>query len=513
MRGIRFLATEMRTTGVARGVARGVAWRLAFWCLPLLAVAAVLLFLAYRTASTSTVTATATSLSHSIERILVNDLWPAHGAFLTGDAAVKQKPGAPSPEAIAIRDRVMTLAGGTELVKLKIYNLDGITVFSSDFSQLGADYSMRPAFIEAVSGLESSETSFRETFEAMDGPRVGIDLVGTYLPVYDPTDPQSIIAVMEIYQDITAIAGDVRTGPVIAVLLAITVLVIGATYAILGWVAHTTERRFAEEQRRRREADQRTFESAQANHAKSEFLAHMSHELRTPLNAIIGFSEIISSQAFGPSASERYGDYAKDINNAGQHLLAVINDVLDLAKVEAGRMAAKMDIHAGTPVFSSAVSLSRDGAETDAARIVVDIEPNLPSLRTDAVKLRQIVLNIVSNARKFTPMDGRIQVTARRAPATNGIIFECRDTGIGMTPDEIAVALTPFGQVKSIYTTDRPGTGLGLPLTKQLVELVGGTFELESQKDVGTTVRCVFPAMADNDDQPSDGIALAMAAE
>jgi two-component system cell cycle sensor histidine kinase PleC len=233
-------------------------------------------------------------------------------------------------------------------------------------------------------------------------------------------------------------------------------------------------------------------ETEAASRAKSEFLANMSHELRTPLNAIIGFAEVIERETFGPTGS-RYREYASDIHGSGRHLLQVINDILDLAKVEAGQMLlheARLD---PALVMQGCVRLIKPRAAKSNVRIYTAFDPNLPVLLADEARLRQIGLNLLSNAVKFTKAGGRVSISSG-LDAAGRITMAVTDTGIGMTADEIRIALEPFQQVTSSLSRTNEGTGLGLPLTKTLVELHGGRLDIASVPGRGTTVTVTFPA-------------------
>ena len=228
-----------------------------------------------------------------------------------------------------------------------------------------------------------------------------------------------------------------------------------------------------------------------ASRAKSEFLANMSHELRTPLNAILGFAEIIRDRLLGPIA-DRYAEYAQDIHSSGTHLLGIINDILDLSKVEAGRVDLVEEIVDVHDVVRSVVLLLRERVATSELTLKVHIGDGPLLLRADERKLKQVLMNLLSNAVKFTPPGGEIAVRAA-VEGERGLVMEVRDNGIGIAPEHIAHALSPFGQVDSRLSRRYEGTGLGLPLARALTELHGGTLELESAPGVGTTVRIVLP--------------------
>jgi PAS domain S-box-containing protein len=229
-----------------------------------------------------------------------------------------------------------------------------------------------------------------------------------------------------------------------------------------------------------------------ASRAKGEFLATMSHELRTPLNAIIGFSEILHQELFGPLGSKRYREYARDIFDSGAHLLKVINDILDVSKAEAGKLELVEEEARPGDVIAAVLRLI--AARADEARVTLVVGPtaDLPLIRVDERRLKQVLINLLSNAVKFTPAGGRVHVDAD-FDLKHGFRFRVRDTGIGMAPEDLPKALTPFGQIDSALARRYEGTGLGLPLAKELVELHGGTLDIDSATGRGTTVTVTLP--------------------
>ena len=230
-----------------------------------------------------------------------------------------------------------------------------------------------------------------------------------------------------------------------------------------------------------------------ANRAKSEFLANMSHELRTPLNAILGFSDIIKSETFGPVGSVKYRDYVEDIHQSGKHLLDLINDILDLSKVESGTTDIDDEEIEIAEVLASVETLVRERARQGGIDLNLDLPARLPPLRADRRKLKQILINLMSNAIKFTNPGGRVVLKVWHRTGS-GIVFQVVDTGIGMALGDIPKALAPFGQIDSGLGRMYEGTGLGLPLTKALVEMHSGSLDLQSEVGVGTTVTVRFPA-------------------
>jgi signal transduction histidine kinase len=234
-------------------------------------------------------------------------------------------------------------------------------------------------------------------------------------------------------------------------------------------------------------------EAHHANRAKSLFLANMSHELRTPLNAIMGFSEVMKDQHMGPVNNPRYLAYSRDIHASGRYLLGIINDILDLSKIEAGKMtlesAEEFEL---TPTVRSAVGMIENLGEKFQVTLIDEL-PN-DGVRLVAVErmLRQIVINLVGNAIKFTPSGGTVRVGGRRLE-NGGYEIYFRDSGVGMRQEDIAVAVTPFGQIANMTGAKHTGTGLGLPLAKAMMELHCGAMSIASAPGKGTTVMVTFP--------------------
>lgn len=259
----------------------------------------------------------------------------------------------------------------------------------------------------------------------------------------------------------------------------------GKLIAYEGTVADITERKAAEAQLRQAKID-----AEAASAAKSAFLATMSHELRTPLNAIIGFAEIIADRLFGPN-DPRYFGYAQDIRASGMHLLALINDILDLSKIAAGRLElayARVEI---APLLALVAKLFSAAAAKAGVELSVDSTDAALALEADPMRLQQVLMNLVSNAVKFTPNGGQVRLFAVGGDA--GLRIGVADTGIGMTPEEAARATEPFVQIDAQLTRRHGGTGLGLAICKELVGLHGGALTIESAKGQGTRVTAELP--------------------
>ena len=240
-------------------------------------------------------------------------------------------------------------------------------------------------------------------------------------------------------------------------------------------------------------------EALRASREKSQFLASMSHELRTPLNAIIGFSEILKEQTFGPLGLSKYVEYARDIYKSGVHLLDLINDVLDLSRIESGNARVRLvdaEVDVASEIYDACQLLKVLATKSGVALLAEEETGPRPAqpirVWADRRMIRQILLNLVSNAVKFTPEAGKVVVRTRLDPEKGAIVEVC-DTGVGMTDEEVATALQPFGQIDSCLSRKHKGTGLGLPLAKAMIELHGGTLEIRSVPGTGTTFAFNIP--------------------
>lgn len=229
------------------------------------------------------------------------------------------------------------------------------------------------------------------------------------------------------------------------------------------------------------------------NKEKSMFLANVSHELRTPLNAIIGFSEIIRDEVMGPVGNQQYKEYISDINTSGVHLLSLINDILDYSKAEARKLEVDcIDVDLSKTAHSC-LRLVEPRAKDAKVKLIENIPNKTVIIQADAKRMKQVILNLLSNAVKFTPENGEVQLTIKEDMLAEKVQIIVRDTGIGIAPKDVSKALAPFGQVDSALSRRYEGTGLGLPLTKKLTEIMHGNFDLQSEEGLGTTITLSFP--------------------
>lgn len=350
----------------------------------------------------------------------------------------------------------------------------------------------------------------------LDGMTIGKELDGNRLGMTEP-----IIARGDVVGHVT-IATSMQ--PILLNglgVLAVSGLVGIALFALFNWLPMRivtqsigalarSEASLREEVLLKNEALQRIEVEAErareANQVKSRFLAHMSHEMRTPLNAIIGFSDVMKSQMLG-KLSPVYLGYARDINGSGVHLLDLVNALLDLAKIEQNKLDVSLAATSIPSVIEDAVKLVRSAALEKGIQIRVTVEDDVPDfVITDRAKVLQVLINLASNAVKYTPAGGRVSVHASRIDKR--LLLIVSDTGVGMTGDEINIALEPFGQVDNPFTATQKGTGLGLPICREFISLLAGTMDVESNPGGGgTTVTISIPLLKAESDEP--GLAVA----
>jgi len=241
-------------------------------------------------------------------------------------------------------------------------------------------------------------------------------------------------------------------------------------------------------------------QAQQTSRDRMAFFASINHELRTPLNAISGFAEVLKDQMFGPLGDAKYAEYARDIHNAANYLRRLINDVLDLARTESADFQLQVQPVDPGAVIRSGLVMVEDQARRAGVELTVDIAPDLPVIHTDEDRLKQIVLNLTTNAIKFTPRGGQVTVRVRKDGDKGILILAVSDTGVGIAAHDLVTVMKPFGQVRHIRSASvnaaNDGAGLGLPITKRLAERLGGSLEIQSRPGVGTTVTIRLPLTA-----------------
>jgi two-component system cell cycle sensor histidine kinase PleC len=346
----------------------------------------------------------------------------------------------------------------------------------------------------ASGGGKYSQILTNASFQLQDGTnQAERQVIQIFLPIIATKDLSSrrVSGIIEIYYDISEEWQDLVLFQNISI-VGITVIFF-ASWLILLYTSMTAQKLIYKQYESNLELAEAKAKAEADSDNKSKFLANISHELRTPLNAIIGFSEIIKSETLGPVGHEQYKEYISDINNSGTHLLSLINDILDYSKAEADKLqvdSIEVDV---AKILSTSLRLVQPRAEEAGVSLVKEISKEPQVILADPKRLKQAVLNLLSNSVKFTPEGGSVTLSSFIDHQKNLLIIQVKDTGIGIAQQDIAKAMSSFGQVDSKLSRKYEGTGLGLPLTKKLVELMGGKFQLESEQGLGTTSTLTFP--------------------
>ena len=298
-----------------------------------------------------------------------------------------------------------------------------------------------------------------------------------------------VVGVIEVYDDVTDMLHHVERISLWFLFFVSAIML--AVYAGLIVIVWRSKRKMVEEYARSVNLTAAVARAEAASQAKSDFLAQMGHELRTPLNAIIGFSEIIGNESMGPVGQPKYKAYAGYIFDSGKHLLKIVNDILDMVKAEVGKLSVDLHMLDARDTLIQVEKLLDQRARELGVAVVLELEAPLGPIVTDEGRLRQITLNILHNAIKFAPAGA--QVTMRGRKTRTDIVIEVIDAGIGIAPEDLPKVMAPFGQVDSSLARSHEGTGLGLPVSRHLAELLGGTLAIESAVGKGTTVRVTLP--------------------
>ena len=427
----------------------------------------------------------------TLTQAVANGLWPEYASFIASARQLGAEALRRHPRTASLRLEVTTLLQGTAILKVKLYDAEGFTVFSTDTSQIGGDYGANPRFLSARNGEIFSDLSFRERFGAAEGIRTDRWVLSSYVPVRLSGGAGEVVGVAEIYSDVTEVHGYIRY-----VALVETLLVGGAflvVFLLLLWVVWRADLKIRRQHTANLKLAASVARAESAHRAKSEFLSNMSHELRTPLNAIIGFSEAIRTGVYGPAGDPRYVEYAQDIHSSGRHLLKIINDVLELAWAESGKMPVARDSVDIVETARGAVRMLRHEAELARVELRFDAFASSWTVETDGSKVRQILLNLLANSLKFTPAGGSVGLTVARDRRAGMLRLTVSDTGVGMRREDIPLALAPFSQIDGSLSRRHAGTGLGLSLSSRLAQVLGGGLVVESAPGVGTTVTLTLP--------------------
>lgn len=463
----------------------------------------VVLVLFHRQGAVLELIASAESHNASLARSFANTIWPEFADYITtveddGDGLRLR------PETGRMHEALRTLTDGLPVLKIKVYNVRGLTVYSSQASQMGEDKSENPGFLMARdASMPASKLSFRDSFSAFSGAVEDRDLVETYVAVQDPTG--AVVGVLEIYTDVTPLMARLNrnTTAYAAIFLLIFAMLYGVLFVIVRRADRILKSQYFElednerkiqakntalekeiGEREQVEAALRAAKEAaeSANRSKSEFLATVSHEVRTPMNGVLGMVAVLLET----NLAQEQREYAETIKESGESLMTIINDILDFSKAEAGKIRlVEMDFEL-VPVIDNAVELFGPEADRKGIDLAAYGAPDIPKeLLGDAGRIRQILLNLIGNAVKFTKSGGvtlEVSVDGRSStPDEVFLRFTVTDTGIGIPAEALEKIFGAFTQADSSTTRSFGGTGLGLAISENLVTLMGGKIGVSSE--------------------------------
>lgn len=433
--------------------------------------------------------------SSSVARGYINSVWNRYSAVVVPLAAADVTRLKGNSQVLDLARDTVQFFRNVPLTRINIYTARGVLLMSANISNerrlAGKMSSPNPSF--AATHLKAMQPSSTILHDVPLENDFSATLVQTLVPILNPNNPNAKEpeGVIEVINDVSKPWKEAERfnhyamGGIVGLFtLVLLTLII---------VAKKAEMIIAKQHEANLELTAAAAAAKAENQEKSQFLANISHELRTPLNAIIGFSDILKTEVIEPLQNETYSRYIADINSAGVHLLSLINDILDYSKAEAGKLEMEVAEINASKLVQSCLRLVEPRAEAGKVRLV-DSMPKEPFvLVNDGKKFKQILLNLLSNAVKFTPEGGQVLVTAWMNVGDDTFSFEVQDSGIGIAPKDISRAMSAFGQVDNSLQRRYEGTGLGLPLTKKFVELMGGKFVIVSEVNKGTKITITVP--------------------
>ena len=400
------------------------------------------------------------------------------------------------PETQALRQAVLEQMQGVDVVKVKAYDLNGLTIFSTEAKQIGEDKSTNAGYLAAAQGDVATELTHRDTFSAFEEMVEDRDVISSYVPLRHGGVDAPIAGVFEIYSDVTPLLQRIDSTQRSVVLVVVLLLLV--LYGILFWIVRRADQILRQQYAEIRAAEQEAQSARQAaeaaNQAKDEFISFAAHELRSPLTAIRGYVDLISSGMAGP-VSEKQASFLKVILSGYEQMVVLISDLSDLARLDMG----KLRMEAAPVLLGEVLTEVTAGlqAYADERRHTVQVQapPDLPLVFADRARLVQVLTNLVSNACKYTPPGGQINVRARLEDGSSPpfVQIAVQDNGLGISPEDQQKIFQKFFRSEDREARSVSGTGLGLNLTRSLVEMQGGRIWFESEYRKGTTFYFTLP--------------------
>ena len=428
--------------------------------------------------------------NQSVAASFVQSVWaPATGKMAR--PLCQQEAAIPNcPDLNLIRSQGSFFFTSLPLVLLNVYNLDGqqLLLVGGSFADKNILENGLPDFARARDGIANSKLLRGVDYSDPQGAAREGYILRSFIPI---TIGDHITEVIEVAYDVTPYWDSplhlqlIGTGTIL--------LIFGVIYLVQRLRAAKSESIIVSQHEEQADLVAARAKAEEDSVEKSKFLANVSHELRTPLNSIIGFSEILKDEVMGPLGMPQYKEYATDIHASGTHLLSLINDILDFSKADAGKLEVQIEEVDVTKLMKNCVRLIAQRAESMHIKLLSEFTDEHIVARTDAKRLKQVVLNLLTNSVKFTPPGGTVRLICKVDTLNGYLKIAVEDTGVGIAEKDISKVMAAFGQVKNEYSSKSEGTGLGLPLTKKLVELMGGQFAITSQLGSGTQIALTFP--------------------
>ena len=415
---------------------------------------------------------------------IANSIWPRYASFIESARGQRSESVRNAPETARLLSDIRGLVSGLDVLKVKLYDVRGMTVFSSQTDQIGADYSGNDRFIQSAAGRVASKLELRDEFQSMAGLVTKRWVLSSYIPVRVGENGGRIVGVAEIYKDVTQQRMEARRLLYTRTAVIGTVLLV--VFAVLVLIVWKSDRQLEEHRRRELVLKASTAEAEAKSEAKSRFLANMSHEIRTPMNGVLGMASLLSKT----NLDARQQRLLATVRQSGEALLSLVNGILDFSKIEAGKVSLERSRFNITDCVKQVADLLQPSATEKGIDLVcgIDVDEDLQALG-DPQRLRQVLVNLVSNAIKFTE-SGQVTLSAAVVERTHEaaqIRFEVRDPGIGIAEDQQSYIFEAFSQVDSSASRRFGGTGLGLSVSRELVRMMGGEIGCDSEEGKGST--------------------------